>query len=187
MTGAGGSWWRHLVVKMISTRGDVGPPSSLPEHLGWNLVQQSVSRELHVSGWGREGFGHRHHHVRGTSRAQIDRFHMEKMKMKIMNTSNVFGLNFLQSTGRAGSTLIVGDYDPQSQTWGGIVNAQAAGGCVSECHTCCGNNSSTSYSTSETTSWTTYGATDIETGTTRPDYQSDDVLDSGLEGDVSSD
>jgi hypothetical protein len=106
--------------------------------------------------------------------------------MKIMTASNLFGLNFLQRASGGRSTPIVGDYDPQSQTWGGIVTAQSAGGCANECFNCCGNSTRTRDVTVSETRYTTYDGTDI--ATQQPgggvDYSTDDCTDVSSEGDV---
>jgi hypothetical protein len=141
-------------------------------------VPQPFPREFHVGGAGPVIITI----TSGEPCAQTDRFHIERMK--IMTASNVFGLNFLQRVTGGHSAPIVGDYDPQSQTWGGIVTAQ---GCENECFNCCGNSSRTSYDTAQETTWTTFGATDVTTGTTRPDYESDNARDSGLEDDLAYD
>jgi hypothetical protein len=109
--------------------------------------------------------------------------------MKIMTTSDIFGLNFLRPAAGGGSAPIVGDYDPRSQTWGGIVTAQSTGGCANECYNCCGNNTSTDDFTAERTNYTTYDATDLITnnpdGST--DYATDAERDSQWDTDLVAD
>jgi hypothetical protein len=109
--------------------------------------------------------------------------------MKIMTASNLFGLNFLQPAAGGHSTPIGGDYDPQSQTWGGIVTAQSAGGCANECYNCCGNNTATDDYTMVQTSYTTYDATDVITNTPGggTDYATDSATDNCWDADVGSD
>ena len=106
-----------------------------------------------------------------------------------MTASNLFGLNFLKPAAGGRSTPIVGDYDPQSQTWGGVVIAHSAGGCASECFNCCSNNTHTTSSTVEQTTYTTYDGTDVVTngpgGYT--DYATDDCQDAYTDGDIDYD
>lgn len=106
-----------------------------------------------------------------------------------MTTSNLFGLNFLRPTAEGHSTPVVGDYDPQSQTWGGIVTAQSAGGCASECFNCCTNNTITTVSTISETNYTSYDATDVVTNgpNGHVEYSTDDQEDYEWDGSADAD
>jgi hypothetical protein len=112
-----------------------------------------------------------------------------------MNRSAVFGLNFLTAPGGGGAS-IVGDYDPRSQTWGGIVTAAAgppgnngSGSnqtCTSTCLNCCPQ---TSYTSLVPTNVLTQGGSQVATANpdNSMDLGTDDQPDSSTEGDVELD